>query len=61
MPNNYLTKSVVGAHFLKPLAGFLDRCRSQRDCPALPDELWLEVGIRRCLGRRLALLIEVLA
>ena len=50
MLNNYLTKSVVGAHFLKPLAGFLDRCRSQRDCPALPDGLWLEVGIRRCLG-----------
>jgi hypothetical protein len=43
-------KSVIGVEFLKPLVRFLDLSRSRRNCPALPDELWLEVGIRRCLG-----------
>jgi Transposase DDE domain len=43
-------KSVIGVEFLKPLFRFLDLSRSRRNCPALPDELWLEAGIRRCLG-----------
>jgi Transposase DDE domain len=43
-------KSTVSVKFLKPLFEFLDLSRSRRNCPALPDELWLEAGIRRCLG-----------
>jgi len=50
MPNSHLQKSTVGIEFLKPLDRFLDLSRSRRNCPALPDELWLEAGIRRCLG-----------
>jgi len=47
--NRHLHESTVGIEFLKPLDRFLDLSRSRRNCPALPDELWLEVGIRRCL------------
>lgn len=43
-------KSIVGTEFFKPVFGFLDHSRCRRNCPALPDGLWLEVGIRRCLG-----------
>jgi len=43
-------KSIIGVEFLKPLFRFLELSRSRRNCPALPDELWLEAGIRRCLG-----------
>jgi hypothetical protein len=43
-------KSIVGSEFFKPLIGFLDHSRFRRNCPALPDGLWLEAGIRRCLG-----------
>lgn len=50
MPNKPLFKSFVGAEFFKPLWRFLDLSRFRRNCPALPDELWLEVGIRRCLS-----------
>lgn len=50
MSNNSLSKSAVGVNFLQPLLSFLDHCRGRRSCPALPDDLWLEAGIRRCLG-----------
>ena len=50
MPNTPPCKSIVGVEFLKPLGRFLDLSRSRRNCPALPDELWLEAGVRRCLG-----------
>ena len=36
--------------FFKPVFGFLDLSRHRRNCPALTDALWLEAGIRRCLG-----------
>ncbi len=50
MPNTPPCKSIVGTEFFKPLCRFLDLCRSRRNCPALPDELWLEAGVRRCLS-----------
>ncbi len=50
MPSTPPCKSIVGVEFFKPLGGFLDLSRSRRNCPALADELWLEAGIRRCLG-----------
>lgn len=50
MPNTSPCRSIVGAEFFKPLSRFLDLSRSRRNCPALPDELWLEAGIRRCLS-----------
>lgn len=50
MPNTPPCKSIVGIEFFKPLCRFLDLSRSRRNCPALPDELWLEAGVRRCLS-----------
>ena len=50
MPCTAPCKSIVGVEFFKPLGGFLDLSRSRRNCPALPDGLWLEAGVRRCLG-----------
>ena len=50
MPNNSFFESFVGAEFFKPLWRFLDPSRFRRNCPALPSELWLEAGIRRCLS-----------
>jgi hypothetical protein len=50
MPNNYPRESIVGVEFFKPLGRFIELSRSRRNCPALPDELWLEAGIRRCLS-----------
>ena len=50
MPNTPVCKSIVGVQFFKPLRRFLELARSRRNCPALPDELWLEAGIRRCLS-----------
>lgn len=50
MPNTPPCESIVGVEFFKPLWRFLDLSRSRRNCPALPDELWLEAGIRRCLS-----------
>jgi hypothetical protein len=43
-------KSIVGNEFFKPVFGYLDLSRFSRNCPALTDSLWLEAGIRRCLG-----------
>jgi hypothetical protein len=50
MPNTPPCRSIVGVEFFKPLGRFLDLSRFRRNCPALPDELWLEAGVRRCLG-----------
>ena len=50
MPNKPFSQSIVGAEFFKPLWRFLDLSRFRRNCPALPDALWLEAGIRRCLS-----------
>jgi hypothetical protein len=43
IPNTLPCKSIVGVEFFKPLRRFLELARSRRNCPALPDELWLEV------------------
>lgn len=43
-------KSIVGTEFFKPVFGCLEFSRFRRNCPALTDSLWLEAGIRRCLG-----------
>jgi Transposase DDE domain len=50
MPATPPCKSIVSVEFFKPLCRFLDLSRSRRNCPALPDELWLEAGVRRCLS-----------
>ena len=50
MPYQAPCKSIVGVEFFNPLFRFLNLSRARRNCPALPDELWLEAGIRRCLG-----------
>ena len=50
MPNKPLCKTIVSVEFFKPLCRFLDLSRSRRNCPALPDPLWLEAGVRRCLS-----------
>ncbi len=50
MLNATRCKSIVGVEFFKPLFRFLETCRLRRNCPALPDELWLEAGVRRCLS-----------
>ena len=36
--------------FLQPLFAGLARSDQQRSCPSLPDDLWLEAGVRRGLG-----------
>lgn len=50
MPITSHCKSIVGTEFFKPVFGYLDFSRFRRNCPALTDALWLEAGIRRCLG-----------
>lgn len=50
MANTSPCKSIVGVEFFKPIFGFLEPSRFRRNCPALPDELWLEAGMRRCIG-----------
>ena len=50
MSNTLPCKSIVRAEFFGPVSRFLDSCRLRRNCPALPDDLWLTSGIRRCLG-----------
>jgi hypothetical protein len=42
-------KSIIHAEFFKPLFEALGQARSRRDCPALDDALWLEIGVRRCI------------
>ena len=42
--------SVVGVEFFKPLGRLLELSRFRRNCPALPDELWREAGVRPCLS-----------
>jgi hypothetical protein len=43
-------KSIIRAEFFKPLFEFSDTAKHRRNCPALDDSLWLEAGVRRCLG-----------
>lgn len=43
-------KSIIRAEFFKPLFEFFDTAKHRRNCPALDDSLWLEAGVRRCLG-----------
>ena len=42
-------QSEVKERFFKPLAEILEDCRARRQCPVLPDELWFELGLQRCL------------
>jgi hypothetical protein len=50
MPNIRVFHSAVASEFFKPAFDFLADSKYRRNCPALPDELWVEAGIRRCLG-----------
>lgn len=43
-------KSIIRAEFFKPLFEVFDTAKHRRNCPALDDSLWLEAGVRRCLG-----------
>ena len=43
-------KSIIREEFFKPLFEFFDTAKHRRNCPALDDSLWLEAGVRRCLG-----------
>lgn len=36
--------------FFGPLQPFLECARNQWSCPALPDDLWLQICVRRCLS-----------
>lgn len=42
--------SIIRADFFKPLFEFFDTSKHRRNCPVLDDSLWLEAGVRRCLG-----------
>lgn len=50
MPNRHFSESAVSSEFFKPAFDFLGDSKYCRNCPALSDELWVEAGIRRCLG-----------
>ena len=50
MANTSPCKSIVSVEFFEPIFGFFEEPRFRRNCPALPDELWLEAGMRRCIG-----------
>jgi len=43
-------KSIIREDFFKPLFEFFETAKHRRNCPALDDSLWLEAGVRRCLG-----------
>ena len=43
-------KLIIRAKFFKPLFEVFDTAIHRRNCPALDDSLWLEAGVRRCLG-----------
>ena len=43
-------KSIIRTEFFKPLFEFFETAKHRRNCPALDDSLWLEAGVRRCLG-----------
>jgi hypothetical protein len=43
-------KSIICTEFFKPLFEFFDTAKHRRNCPSLDDSLWLEAGVRRCLG-----------
>lgn len=42
--------SIIREEFFKPLFEDFATARQRRSCPVLDDALWLESGIRRCLG-----------
>lgn len=42
--------SIIRTEFFKPLFEFFETSKHRRNCPALDDSLWLEAGVRRCLG-----------
>ena len=44
------SKSIIREEFFKPLFEFFHSSKHRRNCPALDDSLWLEAGVRRCLG-----------
>lgn len=50
MPNWHFSEAAVSSVFFKPALDFLGDSKYCRNCPALSDELWVEAGIRRCLG-----------
>lgn len=43
-------KSIIREEFFKPLFEFFETAKHRRNCPVLDDSLWLEAGVRRCLG-----------
>lgn len=43
-------KSETHAHFFAPLEGLAQASPRHRDCPALPDDLWLQVGVLRTVA-----------
>ena len=49
MASTFHADSEVTARFFKPLFESLENCRHRRRCSALSDELWLELGIQRCM------------
>ena len=42
--------SIIRKEFFKPLFEFSATAKHRRNCSALDDSLWLEAGVRRCLG-----------
>lgn len=42
--------SIIRKKFLKPLFEFFESAKHHRNCPVIDDALWLEAGVRRCLG-----------
>jgi hypothetical protein len=42
--------SIIRTEFFKPLFEIFNSTKHRRNCPALDDSLWLEAGVRRCLG-----------
>ena len=42
--------SIIRTEFFNPLFKFFETAKHRRSCPALDDSLWLEAGVRRCLG-----------
>lgn len=43
-------KSIIREEFFKPLFEVLQGSKQGRNCAVLDDALWLEAGVRRCLG-----------
>lgn len=43
-------KSTIRDKFFEPVLEFLPTAKNRRNCPEMDDALWLESGVRRCLG-----------